>query len=80
MFYTPSMLLERDTIRFMVGQGLKKGLATVRSMRRALTEEDQERVAEAIVHELETNNWKVTLGEPGRPSGQRSWRGRRGRA
>jgi len=40
------MLSDRDTIRFMVGQGLKKGLATVRSMRRALTEEDQERVAE----------------------------------
>jgi len=69
MFYTPSMLLERDTIRFMVGQGLKKGLATVRSMRRALTEEDQERVAEAIVHELETNNWQIALGEPGRPPG-----------
>ena len=37
------MLSDRDTFRFMVGQGLKKGLATIRGMRKALSEEEQQR-------------------------------------
>jgi len=53
----------------MVGQGPKKGLATVRGWRRALSEDEQERVAEVIVHELLTHNWKISPGEPGRPPG-----------
>ena len=60
---------DRDSFRFMVGQGLKKGLATVRGMRRALSEDEQERVAEVIVRELLTHNWKISPGEPGRPPG-----------
>jgi len=63
------MLSDLDTFRFTVGQGLKKGLASIRGMRRALTEEEQLRIAEAIGHELLTHNWKISLGEPGRPPG-----------
>ena len=53
----------------MVGQGLKKGLATVRGWRRALSEDEQERVAEVIANELLTHNWKISPGEPARPPG-----------
>jgi len=37
---------DRGTFRFMVGQGLRKGLASIR-LRKALTEEEQRRIAEA---------------------------------
>jgi hypothetical protein len=50
--FCPSLMTERDHFRFMVGQGLRKGLASIR-LRKALTEEEQRRVAETIVHELE---------------------------
>jgi hypothetical protein len=56
---------ERDTFRFMVQMGLREGLGAVR-MRRALTEEEQRKIAETIVRMLETHNWKISLGEPGR--------------
>jgi hypothetical protein len=36
---------------------------------RQLNEEQRKRVAETIVHELETTNWKIVLGEPARPPG-----------
>jgi len=63
------MMNERDTFRFVVRQGLKKGLGSIRRMRKELTAEQQERIAETIVHELESHNWQITLGEPGRPPG-----------
>jgi len=61
------MLSERQTLVFMVGQGLKQ--ASIRGLRKALTEEEIRRIAETIVHVLETHNWKISLGEPGRPPG-----------
>ena len=62
------MLSDRDSFRFMVGQGLKKGLATVRGLRRVLLEEEQERVAEAIAR---ARNEQLE-DHPGR-----AWEGRR---
>jgi hypothetical protein len=34
-----------------------------------LNEEQRKRVAEFIIHELETTNWKVSSGGSGRPPG-----------
>jgi hypothetical protein len=36
----------------------------IRGMRRALTDDDQDRVAEAIVKHLELSNWKIEEGPP----------------
>jgi hypothetical protein len=47
---------------------VNKGLSLVRGMKQ-LNEEQRRRVAETIVHELETTNWKITQGQPGRPLG-----------
>jgi hypothetical protein len=38
-------------------------------MKRALTDQENDRVAEAIVSHLEGHNWKIWLGGPGRPPG-----------
>jgi hypothetical protein len=58
---------ERQTLVFTVRMGLRQGLMNIRGMRPELTVEQQERVAETIVEMLETHNWKISLGEPGRP-------------
>jgi hypothetical protein len=63
------MLSERQTLVFTVRMGLRQGLMNIRGMRRELTVEQQERVAETIVEMLETHNWKISLGEPGRAPG-----------
>ena len=61
------MLSNAKTLVWMVGLALKR--ASIRGLRKALTEEEIRRVAETIVHELESHNWKISLGEPGRPPG-----------
>jgi hypothetical protein len=53
----------------MVRMGLRKGLSLIRGMRKELSQEQQERIAETIVHELETTNWKIEQGPPARPPG-----------
>lgn len=35
------------------------GLALIRGMRRALTDAEQDRVADATVRHLESSNWKI---------------------
>jgi hypothetical protein len=62
-------LRERKDFVFMVRMGLRKGLSLIRGMRKELTQEQQERIAETIAHELETTNWKIEQGGPGRPPG-----------
>jgi hypothetical protein len=42
--------------------GLRRGLKLCREMRRALTEDDQHKVAGAIVEHLESHNWKIEQG------------------
>jgi hypothetical protein len=44
--------------------GLRKGLSLIRGMRRSLTEDDQHKVADAIVEHLQRHNWKIERGEP----------------
>jgi hypothetical protein len=56
------MWSERETLQFTVNLGLRKGLALIRGMRRALTDEEQERVAEAIGRPLDPSNRKIEEG------------------
>jgi hypothetical protein len=42
--------------------GLRKGLSLCRGMRRALTEDEQLKVAGAIVEHLERSNWRIEQG------------------
>ena len=58
-----------DDLRFSVKMGLRKGLARIRGMRRALTDDEQETVAKEIVEHLELCNWKIEPGEPLRGHG-----------
>ena len=57
-------------LRFCIKMGLRKGLARIRGMRRALTEDEQDTVAKEIVEHLELSNWKIEPGEPLRGHGQ----------
>jgi hypothetical protein len=66
MWRTPT---ERKDFVFMVRMGLRKGLSLIRGMKRSLTEDQQRQVAETMVHELETSNWKIEEGESGRLAG-----------
>jgi hypothetical protein len=50
--------------------GLLKGLSLIRGMRRSLTEDEQHKVADAIVEHLEHNNWKIEQGFPREGHGQ----------
>jgi hypothetical protein len=51
-----------DELRLTVLMGLRKGLSLVRGMRRSLTEEEQHKIAGAIVEHLEQSNWKIEDG------------------
>jgi hypothetical protein len=53
-----------ETLRFDVMMGLRRGLALIRGMRRSLTEDEQQRVAGAIVEQLGQSNWKIEQGPP----------------
>jgi hypothetical protein len=44
--------------------GLRKGLRLIRGMRRSLSEEEQHKIAGAIVEHLEQSNWKIEKGPP----------------
>ena len=52
----------RDDLRLTIKIGLRKGLALVHGMRRAMTDVEQDRVADAIADHLKLANYKV---EPG---------------
>jgi hypothetical protein len=51
-----------DELRLSVLMGLRKGLSLIRGMRRSLTDDEQHKVADAIVKHLEKNNWKIEQG------------------
>jgi hypothetical protein len=58
--YHPSPIWSKhESLQFTVKLGLRKGLALLRGMRRALTEDEQDRVASAIVEHLELSNRKI---------------------
>ena len=52
----------RQTFVFSVMLGLRKGLKPIRGARRIFTEEEQGKIAQAIVEDLERSNWKIEQG------------------
>ena len=58
------MWSKRETLQFTIKLGLRKGLALIRGMRRSLTDDEQDRVADTIVKHLELSNWKIEEGSP----------------
>jgi hypothetical protein len=55
------MRTERENLVFRVSMAVSKGIGSMRGVRQ-LNEEQRKRVAETIVHELETN-WKIVLSD-----------------
>jgi len=66
------MWSKAENLRFSVKLGLRKGLKLIRGMRRAITDEDQDKIALAIVEDLERNNWKIEQGPEPEPEGHGS--------
>jgi hypothetical protein len=66
------MWTRADDLRLSVIMGLRAGLKSVRGMRRSLTEDEQHKVADAIVQHLESTNWKIEQGPPAEGHGQYS--------
>jgi hypothetical protein len=53
-----------DDLRLCIVMGLRKGLRLIKGMRRALTEDEQNTIANEIVTHLRLANWEIRLGEP----------------
>jgi hypothetical protein len=53
-----------DELRLSVVMGLRRGLSLIRGMRRSLSEDEQHKIADAIVVHLEQSNWKIEHGPP----------------
>jgi hypothetical protein len=64
------MWSKADDLRLSVVMGLRQGLRLIRGMRRALTEEEQHKIAGAIVEHLERSNWKIEQGPSAEGHGQ----------
>jgi hypothetical protein len=54
----------QDDLRLTLKLGLRKGLKLVRGMRRSLSNEEEDRVADAVADQLRLSNWRI---EPGAP-------------
>jgi hypothetical protein len=63
-----AMRTERENLVFRVSMAVSEGIGSMRGVRQ-LNEEQRKRVAETIVHELETTNWQIRLRAPARPPG-----------
>jgi hypothetical protein len=57
-------------VRPLVVMCLRDGLKSIRGIRRTLTEDEQHKVADAIVAHLESHNWKIEKGPPVEGHGQ----------
>jgi hypothetical protein len=53
-----------DELRLSVRIGLRRGLGSIRGMRRSLTEDEQNKIARVIVEDLESYNWRIERGPP----------------
>jgi hypothetical protein len=70
LFSYAGMWTRADELRLSVVMGLRAGLKLIRGMRRSLTEEEQHKIAKAIVEHLERSNWKIEQGPPAEGHGQ----------
>jgi hypothetical protein len=61
-YYYATMWTKADSLRLSVVMGLRKGLKLCRGMRRALTEDEQHKIAGAIVEHMESANWRIEQG------------------
>jgi len=52
-----------DEFRFAIRMGLRKGLSLIRGMRRALTEDEQDRIAGEVADSLR-HGWKIEPIQP----------------
>jgi len=59
------MVDERRRLIFRMSLALTNGLAMVKGMKQ-LNEEQRKRVAESIIHEMESSNWTIRSNLPGR--------------
>jgi len=64
------MWTKTQQLAFDIMLGLRKGLRVIRGMRRALSEEEQQRVSAKIAEHLELANWKIERGPPSQGAGQ----------
>ena len=51
-----------DEFKLSVMMGLRRGLSLIRGARRTFNEDEQHKIADAIVQHLKSHNWRV---EPG---------------
>ena len=58
------MWTQRQSLSLSVALGLRKGLSLIRGARRTFNEEEQYKIAEEVVKELEASNWKIEQGPP----------------
>jgi hypothetical protein len=56
------MWSKADDLRLSVVMGLRRGLGLCRGMRRSLAEDEQHKVAGAIIEQLLRSNWKIEQG------------------
>jgi hypothetical protein len=64
LFFRSSMTTwtHDDVLRLTIVMGLRDGLRLIRGMRRALTEDEQHKIAHAIAKHLQKNNRKIERG------------------
>jgi hypothetical protein len=59
------MWTDQQDLVFSFKMALREALSVIRGMRRSLTEDQQQRVAEMMVDHLERQNWKFERGPAG---------------
>ncbi len=59
------MWSDRQDLVFSFKMALRDALSVIRGMRRSLTDEQQQRVAEMMVEHLLKQNWKIEKGPQG---------------
>jgi hypothetical protein len=58
----PEQWTDDDELRLVIMLGLRKGLALVAGARRAFNEDEQKRIARAILDHLRLSNYTITPG------------------
>jgi len=62
MFLCSLHVEQSRRLQLSVLMGLRRGLRLIRGLRRSLTEDEQHKIADAIVEHLEQSNWKIDQG------------------